>query len=124
MSYQETRSALGILNHELEARYQADEPIKLSLEGKPKLHIISFRPLVYEAYGIFRNKAPHVSGSLALRAFLSQPHPEGGALIHAGVQVETQGYGFVMDGDSPNSIQAVNDVAESVGIPINLRSTS
>lgn len=75
-SYRDTQQALGVLNQSLQSRYEEGEPLRLNIHGKPKLHVLSFSPLAYETYGTFLNKAPYVAGSLCLRAFLSQLHPD------------------------------------------------
>ncbi len=118
-SYRDTQEVLGVLNQRLQSRYEAGEPLRLDVHGKPKFHILSFNPLAYETYGTFRNRAPYVAGSLALRAFMSQPHPDGTAIIIAGVEAGSQGYGFYMDGYDPSTKQTMEGVATLLGTPIN-----
>lgn len=117
MSYEITQQALGLLNSGLQTRYEKGDPIRINVAGKPELHILSFQPLAYEEYSFFRNRAPHVAGSLALRAFLSAPHPESGALIIAGVEAGQEGYGFVVDGYNEGAQQTINGVAKVLGHP-------
>ena len=117
MSYRNTQLALGVLNSELQARYDEGDPLRLNVAGRPKFHILTFKPLAYEEYGFIRNRAPHVAGSLALRAFLSAPHPEGGALIIAGVEAGREGYGFIMDGYDESARQTITGVARILGHP-------
>jgi hypothetical protein len=69
MSYRATAQGFGLLTHQLEERYQAGEPLHLTVHGKPKLHILAFKPLAYETYGMLRNRAPYLEGEFALRAF-------------------------------------------------------
>lgn len=115
MSYETTLEALSILNDDLQARYEGGDPLTLNIAGRPKFHILSFTPLVYEEYGFIRNRAPRVAGSVALRAFLSAPYPEGGALIAAGVEAGREGYGFMMDGYNESDRQVITDVARILG---------
>lgn len=117
MSYQKTRQTLSVLNSELQLRYDEGDPLRLHVDGRPKLHIRSFSPLVYEEYGFIRNRAPQVAGLLVLRAFLSCPLEGGGATIIAGVQVGAEGYGFTMDGYDESSKRAIVGVARALGHP-------
>lgn len=117
MSYESTKQVLGILNSGLQTRYEEGDPLRIKVAGKPELHMLSFQPLAYEEYGFFRNRAPHVAGSLALRAFLSAPHPEGGALIIAGVEAGKEGYGFVIDCHDEGARQTITGVAKVLGHP-------
>ncbi|MDQ5886660.1 MAG: hypothetical protein QG628_1057 [Patescibacteria group bacterium] len=117
-SYRDTQLALGVLNEGLRTRYDEGEPVRLDVHGRPKFHILSFDPLAYEKYGTFRNKAPYVAGSLALRAFLSQPHPDGSTIIIAGVEAGQEGYGFYMDFRHPNTAPTIQGVAQLLGTEI------
>lgn len=117
MSYQTTRRTLSVLNSELQSRYEEGDPLRLQVDGRPKLHIRSFMPLVYEEYGFLRNRAPQVAGLLVLRAFLSAPQEGGGAIITAGVEVGTEGYGFTMDGYDESSKRVIVGVARALGHP-------
>ena len=58
-----------------------------------------------------------VVGSLALRGFLSAPHPEGGAVIIAGVEARREGYGFILNGYNKSDRQVITDVARILGYP-------
>lgn len=117
-SYSDTQRALGVLNQRLQTRYAEGEPVRLDIYGQPKLHILSFNPLAYEVYGTFRDRAPHVAGSLALRAFLLQQYSDGSAIIVAGVEAQNQGYGFYMDSCNPSTKQTVESVATVLGTPV------
>lgn len=117
MGYAETKEKLGELNDALATRYRTGEPVVMNVVGKPQLRIESFEPLVYEKYGSFRNKPPHVNGAVVLRAVLSHPGPEGGAVLYTAVEAGSQGYGFVLDGHNPRNRAALSDVAMEVGIP-------
>lgn len=118
MSYDVTAANLGVLSRELEKRYEAGEPLDFTVSGRPKLHILSFDPLAYEQYGALLNRAPNVAGNVALRAFLTAPHPAGrGALVYAGVQVGEQAYGFEMNGYNESHRATINDVAVLLGHP-------
>lgn len=111
-----TREVLQVLNSELQASYEDGEPVMLDVHGRPKLHIVSFDPLAYERYGTFRNRAPLVGGSFVLRAFLSQPHTDGGMVLFAGVEAESQGYGFYLD--RANTWRALQGVASLYGVEL------
>lgn len=117
-SYRDTQLALGELNDGLRTRYDEGEPVRLDVHGRPKFRILSFHPLAYEKYGTVRNKAPYVAGSLALRAFLSQPHPDGSTIIIAGVEAGQEGYGFYMDSHHPDTAPTIEGVATLLGTPI------
>lgn len=118
MTTSSTELALGMLSNKLEEKYQANDPLILTLEGRPKLHILSFSPLIYERYGLMRGRAPYVAGDLALRGFLTAEHPDGnGALVYLGVQANEQAYGFKLNSFDPSNRNIVNDVAQSLGFP-------
>jgi hypothetical protein len=118
MSYETTRKVFGMLTNELDKRYEAGDPLHLKVHGKPKLHILSFKPLAYEEYGMLRNRAPYVEGSFALRGFLTTPDPSGsGVLVYSALQAGEQAYGFEMDGSDPESRLAINGLAKSLGFP-------
>lgn len=117
MSYRNTQLALGVLNNGLQSRYEKGEAIRLDVHGRPKFHVLSFNPLAYETYGTFRHRAPYVAGSLALRAFMSAPHPDGGALIIAGVEADRESYGFTLDGYHPSNRETIDGVARLLGHP-------
>lgn len=114
----EARDALDIVNARLEKRFQAGRPLTAEINGKPRLHILSFDPLVYETYGVFFNTAPRVFGELALRGFLTKDYPKGGMRVYAGMQAEGgPGYGFALSGRNPQHLQVINDVAKEVRVP-------
>ena len=117
MSYKETRQVLNVLNTKLHARYEEGDPLRLNLEGRPKLHILSFDPVAYEEYGVVRNRAKHMAGSYVLRTFLATIDPDGAATIIAGVEVGSEGYGFEMDFGDDNTCLAINGVAQLLGHP-------
>ncbi len=117
MSRKDTEIALGLLNSGLQSRYEEGEAIRLDVYGRPKFRVLSFDPLAYEMYGTLRNRAPFVAGSLALRAFISAPHPDGGELIIAGVEADRGSYGFILDGSNAGIRETVNEVASLLGHP-------
>jgi hypothetical protein len=114
--YKTTTNGLALINLELHNLYEDNQPLHLTVDGRPKLHILSFEPLAYEEYGTFRNRAPHIAGSLALRKFLYRKHPYGGAEIYAGLESGTQAYGFELDAYNPNDVNTINNVATVVGL--------
>ncbi len=97
MSYENTRRKLAPINDELMELYESGTPLLVAVHKKPQFEIISFRPFVYNNYGLLHNRASIVSGELALRALLTMPHPDGGAVIYSGLQGENSAYGFRMD---------------------------
>ncbi|HSX35857.1 MAG TPA: hypothetical protein VLH84_02890 [Patescibacteria group bacterium] len=117
MTYHRTEQTLGVLNRGLQARYEDGDPIRLDINGKPKLHVVSFQPLAYEIYGIISNRAPSVAGSLVLRMFLTAPHPEGGATIYAGLEADRAAYGFEVDYRDESVLDAIHGVAAALGHP-------
>ncbi len=97
MSYENTRIGLGHINDGLMELHELDAPLMVALHKKPQFEIISFRPLVYDNYGLLHNRAPIVSGNLGLRALLNMPHPDSGAVIYGGLKAEDTAYGFLVD---------------------------
>jgi len=118
VSYDSTTQGFAELNSVLLQRYKAGEAIPLTVQDKPKLHILSLVPLVYEKFGSFRDRAPGISGTLALRGFVTAPHPDGGAIVYAALEADGQIYGFGLGtevGPDPRTI--INSVAIAAGHP-------
>jgi hypothetical protein len=115
MSYESTKLGFDVLSLGLQKRYEEGSPVRLTVDGRPKLHILSFQPLVYEQYGHIFKRGPHIYGSLALRTFLTAPHPYGGAFIYAGVQAGDDSYGLEMDGYNSAHRVVITDVARALG---------
>ncbi len=98
MSKRETLEIVHTLNGSLETLYQGGTPLMLDMDGKPDLRIDSFMPLIYEPYNRFRNRAPRITGSIALRGFLTAPSlsdPEG-TFMWAGVEAGKNAYGIAL----------------------------
>ena len=118
MSYNAIEQSFSTLNAKIDELYRAGEPLQFEVNGKPRLHIFSFKPLVFERYGIFFNRAPNVAGDLTLRGFLTLRHDYlDGAIIYAGLQADEQSYGFLMSSENPIAISAINGVARYLGYP-------
>lgn len=117
MSYQTTKEICGTLNVELQRRYENSKPYMLSIKGKPRLHVLSWDPFAYEEYGILRNRAPFVAGSLALRGFISAPTPSNNAVLYAGVEAGAERYAFMIDPSSPSTLAVMNQVVVDLGHP-------
>ena len=114
MGFEETNNSLAALNNRLDAFYKKGDPATLIVNARPQLHIMSFSPIVYEKYGHIRNRAPIVCGTLALREFLTQPHPDGGAVVYGAAQAESTGYGFRI-----SDVNVINRTAIYLGFPEN-----
>jgi len=114
MSRETTRRSLRSLNTELQKRYDQGKRVYVDIDGKPDLRITSFDPLAYEEYG---TPAPRVAGSLVLRALLSAPHPEheDEMIVFAGVEAGSHAYGFAIDGDDPDHLRTLVNIAEKLG---------
>jgi len=67
---------LSTANHNLHNKYIAYAPVTLSFDGRPKLHVMSLNPLMYEQYGLFVNRGPQLCGQFALRAFIWRQQEE------------------------------------------------
>lgn len=119
--YGTQQQALGLLNEGLQARYVAGEAIHVDVHGRPELHILSFDPLIHNAYGGFRNRAPYLAGSAMLRKFVSQPHPSGDTMIIVGVEKKGRGYGFCFTPGEPDTADPIIiGVARLLGTEIEL----
>ncbi len=120
----ETHEIFAELNGRLEQRYRDGEPIRLHVNARPKLRIMSFLPLIYEEYGILRNRAPHISGSIALRGLITQDIPDANAVtIYAGIQAEEAAYGIRMsNGAHEQSI--LQGVSELLGVSVSIKPVS
>ena len=117
MGYRETEEALGILNDELVKRNDGGELVTMDVVGRPKLHIESFEPLIYERYGALRNRPPQVDDSVVLRAFLDAPTSYGGTSIYAGVEAGSDAYGFALNTQNPRHRGVIDEIAQLLGHP-------
>lgn len=80
----------------------------MNLNGnqRPNLYIPSFDPLAVVEYGTWRNRAPRVVGSFALRMLLTAQTSDDRLVAFSGAEANrsNQGYGFMMDADAMNSV--------------------
>jgi len=89
---------LGRLNSEIYGRYKDGEPLILNVRGQAVLRIVQFEPLIFEPYGRFRNRGPHIGGRVALMGFMDAPTEQE---------------------DIRNIIAAVDAGVDKYGVPIN-----
>lgn len=96
MSFLETNAAFANLNYELDQRRQAGALMMVNIHGKPDFKVHSFTPPVLEKYGIFRNRAPRLTGTLALRGFMTKQLDAEHALVIMGVETDSEAFGFTV----------------------------
>jgi hypothetical protein len=114
MSYHATERIIGKINKGVSEAYEAGEPINVWVNGRPQLHIMSFDPLAYERYGLLQNRAPKLSGALALRSLLVR-QITGGALVYAALDSGDRTYGFEMNSHRPTDVSVLNKIAVKSG---------
>ncbi len=106
-----TNLAATALNIGLQQRYESGDPLHLEVMGSPELHILSFSPLAYREYGNFRNRAPQISGTFALRGILVRPHPyDTGALFYGGIETGREAYGILF-----HDLRLLSQIATDLG---------
>jgi hypothetical protein len=111
MSYETMREEVLILDAAIQERFEQGDPLKMiAHDARPELLIRSFSPLAYESFGSLRNRAPRLTGSIALRSLLIAPGSVS-ARVFFGAQTERDGYGFNV------GAKQVNDIAEQLGRP-------
>lgn len=108
--------AIATLNEAAATRYGHDDAVRLRVDTKPALHILTFDPLAYRHYGILRNKAPQVKGSLALRGMLAEPS-EDAVKLYAIAGTNPNWYGFLYDSYDEWAVEAVHGISEELGYP-------
>ena len=112
MSYKAILNAANELNREIATLRSQGKMLPLVIDGRPRLKIESFDPLVYTNYGMFSDRAPHVSGKLALRAIMASETNDDNALVYLAVETEVAVYGF-----SLGEAEVLNGIASALGKP-------
>lgn len=112
MSYKAILDTATELNREIAILRSEGKTLPLTIEGRPRLKIESFDPLVYTKYGMFSDRAPHVSGKLALRAIMASETDDDNALVYLAAETEVAIYGFSIDG-----AEVLNGIAAALGKP-------
>jgi len=111
MSYESLLNEAAIIDRAIKERYEQGDPLTITARGdgvKPELLIHSFNPLAYEEFGAFRNRAPRIVGTLALRGLLVAPNHTA-AQVFLGAESERNGYGIRA------SVKNINDIAQELG---------
>lgn len=116
MAENDTMRAIGILNREIVDRFNVGKPVRFTVEGKPKLRILSFEPFTYELYED-RRLAPEIFGTLALRGLLHRPHITDGVVITVAGSAGRDTYGFDIDAKVPEDLVKITALAAVLGHP-------
>lgn len=115
MSYETTRRTVDQIDELVRLRYEEGNPIALRVYGhRPRLLIHAFSPLVYEPYGLIRNRGPQLFGRFLLHAVLIAEQEESdGAVAYLGAQARDIGPAFGFTVQNPSQL---NTIARQVGI--------
>jgi hypothetical protein len=92
---------LPVLDELAKARIEVGEPVMHEYNGWPESRVVSTEPYEEQKYGIFRNRAPHVVGSVAVAGFTAINELWPGVIIDASAQEESARDGLYVVGFSP-----------------------
>jgi len=56
-------------NEVLQEKFEVGQPDHIGFDGRPEIHVSSLKPFLYERYGLYLNRGPHLAGQFVLRAF-------------------------------------------------------
>lgn len=108
MSYEQQKEIIDSLNMDIVQRYVDERPItmRLNTSQRPQLYVASFDPLAVMEYGMFRNRAPHVMGTFAVRMLITARTADDRLVAFTGAEANrsNNGYGFMMGATDLNKV--------------------